>query len=381
MIPYIGALADARDVAAGVYHVAIGKEGAVGELAVASIGFALDFVPPQYGASGDVAKASLRVGKKLAKSAQKAAAKKAAQKLAGNVTKEAIEECATNGGKALGRVGDKVIVEGCFAAGTPIRTPNGATPIEDLRVGDWVLSVPDNDPEAQPVARQVVETISNYLPLLELTVANRIVRTTAEHPFWVRGRGWTPAQELKVGDQLLTDEGQPIALQAIAGKNESAPVYNVQVDAYHTYFIGSTLWGFSVWSHNAFVCFYGVRIPKNLVKQLDLPDNVQRYLLREALGAPKGFISHHLIPLSVVKQYKALFQKAARAGFDINAAVSGKALRPWRHIGSHPYYNKRVAKMIGDIPDNLSAAATRRELEAVIDYLRSALKNSSTVVF
>ena len=38
----------------------------------------------------------------------------------------------------------------CFAAGTPIRTPDGSKPIEQLKVGDWVLAAPENDPGGIP---------------------------------------------------------------------------------------------------------------------------------------------------------------------------------------------------------------------------------------
>ena len=91
---------------------------------------------------------------------------------------------------------------GCFVRGTPILTPDGSTPIEELRPDDWVMTAPDDDPEAEPVARQVEETFENYLPFLDLYVNGRTIRTTAEHPFWVKDRGWIAAQQLQGGDLL-----------------------------------------------------------------------------------------------------------------------------------------------------------------------------------
>lgn len=38
----------------------------------------------------------------------------------------------------------------CFAAGTPLRTPEGSKPIEEFAVGDLILTAPDDDPEAEP---------------------------------------------------------------------------------------------------------------------------------------------------------------------------------------------------------------------------------------
>ena len=54
-------------------------------------------------------------------------------------------------------------------------------------------------------SRVVEEVFENYLPTLDLRVNGRTIRTTAEHPFWVRGRGWVPAQQLRAGDQLRHD--------------------------------------------------------------------------------------------------------------------------------------------------------------------------------
>ncbi len=91
---------------------------------------------------------------------------------------------------------------GCFAAGTPILTPEGSKFIEDIRPGDWVITAPDDDPDAEPVPRQVEATFENYLPLLDLYVNGRTIRTTAEHPFWVKDRGWVAAHQLEAGDEL-----------------------------------------------------------------------------------------------------------------------------------------------------------------------------------
>ncbi len=141
--------------------------------------------------------------------------------------------------------------QACFAAGTPILTPDGSVPIEDLRVGDWVIAKPEDDPEAVPAPRRVVELIRNYVPLLHLEVGGRTIRTSAEHPFWVRGRGWTQAHQLMAGDHLMSHDGQWLVLEGIEGNQEPAQVYNVQVEEYHTYFVGGVGWGFSVWAHNA----------------------------------------------------------------------------------------------------------------------------------
>jgi hypothetical protein len=96
----------------------------------------------------------------------------------------------------------------CFAAGTPILTACGSRPIEQIGPGDLVLSRHESDPEAPLTTARVVQTFVKHANLVALTVGARVIRTTAEHPFWVRGRGWTDVKDLVVGDQLLSHEGK-----------------------------------------------------------------------------------------------------------------------------------------------------------------------------
>ncbi|MHC5539237.1 RHS repeat-associated core domain-containing protein [Singulisphaera rosea] len=138
----------------------------------------------------------------------------------------------------------------CFAAGTPILTPSGFKPIEALRVDDLVLSAPDDDPDHPVVARRVLGLYQGYSPLLGILVCGRLIRTTAKHPFWVQGRGWTDAQHLKAGDHLRTHLGRTVVVECLEYELSSTTVYNFEVEEYHTYFVGRESWGFSAWSHN-----------------------------------------------------------------------------------------------------------------------------------
>ena len=126
----------------------------------------------------------------------------------------------------------------CFAAGTPLLTPDGARPIEELCVGDLVLSRDEDDPEGPVAAKRVLNVFENYSPLLDLHVGGRAIRTTAEHPFWVVGLGWVAAQQIQAGDMLLGADGAQTVVEEIEGPTEPAPVYNVEVEDYHTYLVG-----------------------------------------------------------------------------------------------------------------------------------------------
>jgi hypothetical protein len=156
------------------------------------------------------------------------------------------------GGGLMGLAGNAntILNTACFAAGTPLLTPDGSKFIEDIRVGDLVLSRHEDDPEGPVVAKRVVNLFQNYSPLLDLHVGGRVIRTTAEHPFWIVGRGWTPAQQIMRGDLLLGADNEQTASTLVEGPKESAPVYNLEIEEYHTYLVGSALWGFAVWAHN-----------------------------------------------------------------------------------------------------------------------------------
>jgi len=228
-------------------------------------------------------------------------------------------------------------------------------------VGDWVLSKPEDDPEGVPVPRQVVELIRNYVPLLGLNLGGRVVRTSAEHPFWVRGRGWTAAHQMMTGDHLLSHEGRWLVLDSVEGGQELATVYNVQVEEYHTYFVGGGLWGFSVWAHNAACNSYYLG---QSLKKAGQPNNLV------------GGQAAHVVPTGAWSRYPATVQDAiqkargvlSRAGIGINSAENGFWAFPG-HNGTHSssyalQLGKRLSKaeMQGDVAAEL--ASIRKQAES-----------------
>src|SRR5207249_277421 len=91
---------------------------------------------------------------------------------------------------------------------------------------------------------------SRVSPILLLRVGCQEIRTTAEHPFYARERGWVPAGMLEPGDWLLTRGGQWVVVESAAANGEVTTVYNFEVAGYHTYFVGDETWGFDLWTHN-----------------------------------------------------------------------------------------------------------------------------------
>lgn len=124
----------------------------------------------------------------------------------------------------------------CFVAGTPVRTSLGLVPIEQVRVGDLVLSQHPETGELtyKPVLRTTVTPTS---PLLRVEAGNydRFVCTDG-HLFWVSGEGWKQARELRSGMQLHTPRGALTVSAVEPAKAEQT--YNLIVADFHTYFAG-----------------------------------------------------------------------------------------------------------------------------------------------
>ena len=93
---------------------------------------------------------------------------------------------------------------GCFTADTPVLMADGtAKPIGRVAVGERVVShdpVTGEDVEAEVEATHVHHDV----PTLEVTTTAGTITTTSTHPFYVQGRGWTPAADLRRGDRLKT---------------------------------------------------------------------------------------------------------------------------------------------------------------------------------
>jgi RHS repeat-associated protein len=138
----------------------------------------------------------------------------------------------------------------CFTGDTPIITKRGSIRFDQLREGDEVLSGPEEDPTASPEWRRVEEIFRNVLPIWHVHVKGQVIRSTAEHPFFVWGKGWVKACALQPGDLLRSHDGQMVAVDDVCDGGYEETVYNCRIAEYHTYFVGGDDWGFSVWAHN-----------------------------------------------------------------------------------------------------------------------------------
>ncbi|QDH21831.1 hypothetical protein FFV09_13840 [Saccharibacillus brassicae] len=88
-------------------------------------------------------------------------------------------------------------------SGTKVQTDEEEKNIEDIEVGDKVLSKDENNPDGELAYKEVTALYRNQRDdIIKLQVGEQVIETTDNHPFWVEGKGWVFADELQVGDKL-----------------------------------------------------------------------------------------------------------------------------------------------------------------------------------
>ena len=155
-------------------------------------------------------------------------------------------------GEKLTKVVLTILNNTCFAAGTPVMTPDGDRLIETLKPGDLVWSRPEHLPDAPLKIRRIEQVFELEGSIVELHIGGQVIKTTGEHPFYVEGLGWTPTFELTEGQRLIGHNGKTMPVERIVLTEQSSTVYNLRIAEDHTYFGGQDDWDFSVWVHNAY---------------------------------------------------------------------------------------------------------------------------------
>ena len=90
----------------------------------------------------------------------------------------------------------------------------------------------------QPVM-DVIQGEKQY-QLIKLTLeSGESIETTAEHPFYIQGKGWNAANTLKVGDALQLYNGTVVVVKTVDTSVRVERVYNLTVANTHNYFVGS----------------------------------------------------------------------------------------------------------------------------------------------
>jgi hypothetical protein len=126
----------------------------------------------------------------------------------------------------------------CFVAGTMVVTQRGPKAIESMAVGDMVLSrdLALGELTWKPVLRA---TTRRPEKTLRVQTDGESWACTPGHLFWVSGRGWQKASQLRVGDVLHAADEPAIVMSATAG--EMRETFNLEVADNANYFIGNQM--------------------------------------------------------------------------------------------------------------------------------------------
>jgi RHS repeat-associated protein len=140
------------------------------------------------------------------------------------------------GGKILRCCTGKILPKACFTAGTKISKMDNKVAIEDIKIGDLVWGY--DEYTGEKALHRVVNIFHLSTKLLViLKIGNEIIETTADHPFWVIGKGWIEGGNLQVGDMLMTLKGKSLRIDSINYVRGNFPVYNFEVEGIHTYYV------------------------------------------------------------------------------------------------------------------------------------------------
>ena len=127
---------------------------------------------------------------------------------------------------------------GCFIAGTLVTTRSGLKPIEEIVIGDYVLS--RNEETGEDSYKKVTDTLvrsTEEICTIELETGK--IKSTTGHLFMVKDKWWKSAVELIVGDILVTSDGKEQVVKSIRIEEKGYPVttYNLTVEDNHTFFV------------------------------------------------------------------------------------------------------------------------------------------------
>jgi hypothetical protein len=123
----------------------------------------------------------------------------------------------------------------CFGAGTLVRTLDGLRKIEDLQVGDQVLA---QDVSTGTLDYQPIVVVYHNPPgkTYRLSLGGETMISSHFHRFWVVGRGWVLARDLRAGDPIRM-LGRVARLNAIE-PDQVQPLFNLEVAQDHDFFVG-----------------------------------------------------------------------------------------------------------------------------------------------
>lgn len=125
----------------------------------------------------------------------------------------------------------------CFTPETQVLTRNGYLQIQQIQLGDSVLSYNENSHTMEYA--KVTNAFSKFTNKLQrIVVGTDTIWTTPDHLFKTVFNDWVPAKNLVAG-MLLLLANDSLAVQSNLEKDSTLAVYNLEIEGTHTYTVGS----------------------------------------------------------------------------------------------------------------------------------------------
>jgi hypothetical protein len=121
----------------------------------------------------------------------------------------------------------------CFAAGTMVLMSNGQMkPIEQLSAHEVVIA--DYARRKQAEVRELSESISSHMREIRFADSTGLepeksIQATDDHMFWVDGKGWTAASDLKENDWLQHYQGGRRRVISNIALHKEVKVYSLRL--------------------------------------------------------------------------------------------------------------------------------------------------------
>ena len=126
----------------------------------------------------------------------------------------------------------------CFQKGTNVLTPDGYVSIEEIKVGDLVVTFDENlNLYERPVTRTYLHDKNESSDIYRYTFENGVsLNVTENHPFLTENMKFVHIGDLSIGDSVMTKEKTPvrIVLKEFI-KNEA--VYNIEVSEFNAFIV------------------------------------------------------------------------------------------------------------------------------------------------
>lgn len=188
--------------------------------------------------------------------------------------------------------GNVIPVE-CLSPGIQFRLEDGGvattTKVEEPKV--WEPPSQERDANGNSFRRVIGRVhYKGYFPRMDFGVPGDVIKTTPGHRFFSVTRGdWYPIETFHHGEFLRNEQGMSVPVDWISPMRwEFCDLYNVEVEEYHTYFVGGGPSG-GIWSHNGMGM--GCRVPRAAVAE----ENGMRIATARQAGIVKP-PDHHIFP-------------------------------------------------------------------------------------